>query len=286
MRVIRGAEITAGIQKEIEKGLKELDGYIPTLAVVRVGERPDDISYEKNAVSRMEKFGMKAVTYAYPDTVSWEDFSAAFQEINENPSIDGILLLRPLPSHLPEQEMEKMIAPEKDLDGISPANMAKVFAGDRSGFAPCTAEAVTEILKGSGISVEGKRAVVIGRSMVVGRPLAMLLLAEHATVTVCHTRTRELEKVCREAEILVAAAGQRKMVTEEFVGEQAVVVDVGIHVNEEGRLCGDVDFQRVSESGRAQALTPVPGGVGGVTTAVLGRHLLQAAARRCKKQHI
>ncbi len=284
MKVIKGAEVTAGIQAEIEEELKQLGGYIPTLAVVRVGERPDDMSYEKNAISRMKKFGMGAVTFTYPESVSWEEFSGEFQRINQDDSIDGILLLRPLPPHLREKELERMILPEKDVDGISPENIAKVFSGDKSGFAPCTAEAVMEVLNRSGIQIAGKRAVVIGRSMVVGRPLAMMLLAEHATVTVCHTRTKDLEQTCRQGEILVAAAGRAGMVTEEFIGDGAAVIDVGINVNEEGRLCGDVDFQRVSDSGKAGALTPVPGGVGGVTTAVLGKHLVRAAAEGMRKR--
>ena len=169
-----------------------------------------------------------------------------------------------------------MIDPEKDLDGISPENIAKVFAGDSSGYAPCTAEAVVETLKAFEIPISGKRAVIVGRSMVVGKPLSMLLLKENATVTICHTRTVNLKETCRNAEILVAAAGRAKMLDKESVGKDAVVIDVGINVDENGKLCGDVDFETLE--GTASMATPVPGGIGAVTTAVLAKHLVMATA--------
>ena len=171
-----------------------------------------------------------------------------------------------------------MIDPGKDLDGISPENIAKVFAGEEDGFAPCTAEAVMEILKAGNISLEGKRMTIVGRSMVVGRPLAMLALKENATVTICHTRTRDLEGTCRNAQILAAAAGRARMLNGSFVGDGAVVIDVGINVDEDGKLCGDVDFASIQD--KAAAATPVPGGVGGVTTSVLAKHLVRAALAR------
>lgn len=211
-----------------------------------------------------------------------EEFRKEFEKINEDPGIDGILLLRPLPPQLDEKEIERLIDPAKDLDGISPENIAKVFSGDETGFAPCTAEAVIRMLKGYEIPIEGKRAVIVGRSMVVGRPLAMLLLKENATVTVCHTRTKNLEEVCRQGEILVAAAGRAGMITGDFLAEGAVAVDVGINVDEEGNLCGDMEFSSVSE--KASMATPVPGGVGGVTTAVLAEHLVRAALKRNEKR--
>ena len=164
--------------------------------------------------------------------------------------------------------------PAKDMDGISPTNIAKVFAGDDTGYAPCTAEAVIEVLKANQIPMAGKRAVVVGRSMIVGKPLSMLLLKENATVTVCHTKTADLKETCRNAQILVAAAGRAKMVNQEYVGKDAVVIDVGINVDEDGKLCGDVDFASIS--GSAAMATPVPGGVGAVTTAVLAKHLIRA----------
>ena len=203
---------------------------------------------------------------------------AEFGKINENPDIDGILLLRPLPKQINEKDIEHMINPRKDLDGISPENIARVFAGDDTGFAPCTAEAVVEVLKANDIPLTGKRVAIVGRSMVVGRPLSMLMLKENATVTICHTRTENLPETCKSAQILVAAAGRARMLDASYVGKDAVVVDVGINVDEDGKLCGDVDFD--SLEGTASMATPVPGGVGAVTTAVLARHLVLAALKK------
>ena len=277
MEVLKGAAVTAAIKEQVQGMMEGLEGQPPKLAIVRVGERPDDLSYERGAMKRMEAFGLRAQSYAFPEEINGEDFKEAFAAINRDPDVTGILLLKPLPPQIPEREIEAMIDPAKDLDGISPVNMAKVFAGEADGFAPCTAEAVVEVLKAYGIPISGKGAVIVGRSLVVGRPLAMLLLKENATVTVCHTRTKNLEEECRRAEILVAAAGRAKMLGASHVGEQAVVIDVGINVDEDGKLCGDVDFASID--GRAAMATPVPGGVGAVTTAVLAKHLAQAAKR-------
>ena len=206
MITLKGAEVSAKIKDQVQEIVEKLDGHVPTAAIVRVGERPDDLSYEKGVIKKIASFGMESKTYAFPEDISEEDFKAEFKKINEDPAIDGILLFMPLPKHMNGSVFEQMIDPAKDLDGISPVNRAKVFAGDADGFAPCTAEAVIETLKAFEIPMTGKRAVVVGRSMVVGRPLSMLFLKENATVTVCHTKTKDLKVVCNEAEILVAAA--------------------------------------------------------------------------------
>lgn len=278
MIALKGKEISENIKQQVKEELEKLHGYVPTLAIVRVGEKPDDISYERGAIKKAESFGLSARSYVFAESVSEAEFLEEFKKINQDDAVDGILLLKPLPRHISEKKAEEVIDPAKDLDGISPLNLAKVFAGEKDGFAPCTAQAVMEILKYYQIPVSGKRAVVIGRSMVVGRPLSMLLLKENATVTICHTKTASLAQVCSKAEILVAAAGKKKMVDASFVGEDAVVLDVGIHVDENGKLCGDVDYEAVSE--KASMATPVPGGVGAVTTAVLCLHLVQAAQRK------
>ena len=275
MELLKGAPVSAAIREWAAEEIKQLQGSVPKLASIRVGEKPDDMSYERSAVKKMEAFGLRVQTFVFPKDISDEEFKEAFQKINKDPDVTGILLLRPLPRQIKEKEIEAMIDPRKDLDGISPVNIAKVFSGDPSGFAPCTAEAVIEILKANNISIEGKRAAVIGRSMVIGKPLSMLLLKENATVTICHTRTKELPEICRQAEILVAAAGKAGMVEESWVSDGAVVIDVGINVDENGKLCGDVD--QASMESRNLLLTPVPGGVGAVTTAVLAKHLIQAA---------
>lgn len=275
MELLKGAPVSAAIREWAAEEIKQLQGPVPKLAIIRVGEKPDDMSYERSAVKKMEAFGLRVQIFVFPKDISDEEFKEAFQKINKDPDVTGILLLRPLPRQIKEKEIEAMIDPKKDLDGISPVNIAKVFSGDPSGFAPCTAEAVIEILKANNISIEGKRAAVIGRSMVIGKPLSMLLLKENATVTICHTRTKELPEICRQAEILVAAAGKAGMVEESWVSDGAVVIDVGINVDENGKLCGDVD--QASMESRNLLLTPVPGGVGTVTTAVLAKHLIQAA---------
>ncbi len=278
MKKLKGAEVSAAIKSQVENLLKDWKKDKPKLAIVRVGERPDDLSYERGAVKKMESFGLRAQVYVFPETIEEEEFKSCFQKINEDEDVSGILLLRPLPSHLNEKQIERQIDPAKDLDGISPENIAKVFAGDETGFAPCTAEAVIEVLKAYDIELSGKKAVIIGRSMVVGRPLSMLLLKENATVTICHTKTKDLPGTCRRGEILIAAAGRAKMVNASYAGQDAVVIDVGINVDENGKLCGDVDFD--SLEGTAAMATPVPGGVGAVTTAVLARHLVLAALRQ------
>lgn len=280
MKQLKGADTAARIREEVQKIIASLNGRIPAAAVVRVGEKPDDISYEKNAMKRIASYGMEAKSFVFPEDIPGEAFLEEFKKINADEDIDGILLLRPLPKHIDEKEAERLMDPGKDLDGISPVNAAKIFAGEADGFAPCTAEAVMEVLKTAGISPEGKEAVIVGRSMVVGRPLSMLLLKENATVTICHTRTKEIEAVCRRADILVAAAGKAGMVTPDFVGDGASVIDVGINVNGDGKLCGDVQWEGLEE--KAAAATPVPGGVGTVTTAVLAKHLAVAAERRMK----
>ena len=278
MEILKGAVAAAKIKEEIDHEMGRLNGYTPRLAIVRVGEKPDDISYERNAIKKMEKLGLLADSYTFPADISDGEFKEQFQKINQDENIDGILLLRPLPKQIREKDIERMIDPGKDLDGISPENIAKVLAGEEDGFAPCTAEAVMEILKAGNISLEGKRMTIVGRSMVVGRPLAMLALKENATVTICHTRTRDLEGTCRNAQILAAAAGKARMLNGSFVGDGAVVIDVGINVDEDGKLCGDVDFASIQD--KAAAATPVPGGVGGVTTSVLAKHLVRAALAR------
>ena len=278
MEALKGAAVSAAIKEQVQNRLAELGGYIPTLAIIRVGEKPDDISYEKGAMKKMASFGLNVQSYTFPEDISDALFKEEFAKINADKAIDGILMLRPLPKHICEKDIEKMIDPAKDLDGISPMNLAKVYAGDPTGYGPCTAEAVIEMLDYAGVDLKGKRAVVIGRSLVIGKPVAMMLMKKNATVTVCHTKTVDMPGVCKGAEVLVAAAGVAKMVDKSFVADGAVVIDVGINVDEDGNLCGDVDFEDVAEN--ASVCTPVPGGVGSVTTSVLAKHLLKAAKAR------
>lgn len=277
MLELRGKKVSDGIKEYVSKELETLS-FVPKLAIVRVGENPDDMSYERGATKKLKSFGLDVASYVFSQDISDEDFKKAFKDINEDNEVTGILLLRPLPRTINEKDIENMIDPKKDLDGISPINIAKVFAGDTTGFSPCTAEAVIEVLKAYDIELTGKRVTIVGRSMVVGKPVSMLLLKENATVTMTHTRTVDLKKTCSDAEIVIAAAGRAKMLNSDYCGQDAVMIDVGINVDENGKLCGDVDYATLD--GKASAATPVPGGIGTITTAVLAKHLIQAAKMR------
>lgn len=274
-----GRPVADALTEEIRRKAEEA-GVTPKLVILRIGARPEDLSYEKGALARMKKCGFAAEVRTFPEDVRQEEFERELKKAGSDPDTDGILLLQPLPAGLDAKRVKERICPEKDLDGISPVNQAKLFAGDKSGFAPCTAEALMRILSFYGVDPRGKKAVIVGRSTVIGRPAAMLLLSADATVTVTHTKTQDLTAECRQADILVAAAGHAGTVTADCIKPGAVVLDVGINVDENGKLCGDVDAESVKRDGKAAALTPVPRGVGSVTTSVLADHLLEAACRR------
>lgn len=277
MKELRGKEVAEHIRQEVLAGAERFEkamGRKPRLVILRCGENPADLAYERNALKKAEQFGLEAVAEQFPEDVADSLFQHRFFELNEDRRTDGILLLRPLPKQLNEGFLISSMDAEKDLDGISPVNAAGVYLGTES-FAPCTAEAVMELLHFYGIEAAGRHVVIIGRSAVVGKPLSMLLLEENATVTICHSHTEELQKVCRKADILISAAGKPRFVTEEFIRRGTVVIDVGMNAGPDGRFCGDVDFERCRK--KASAMTPVPGGVGAITTAVLMKHLLQAA---------
>ncbi len=272
-----GSEVAKSMKEGLIEETRHLEekGISPSLTIIRVGARPDDLSYERGAKKRMEITGIGCQVLELPEDISQEDFEEEFRKVNEDDSVHGILLFNPLPKTLDIAPVKAMINPLKDMDCLSAINVAKVFTGDATGFAPCTPEAVMDMLDFYGIDLTGKRVTLVGRSMVVGKPLAMMLLGKHATLTICHTRTKDLPGTCRQAEVLVAAAGRAKMITEDMVGEGAVVVDVGINVDESGNLCGDVDYEHVKE--KASYISPVPRGVGNVTTSVLADHVLRAA---------
>jgi methylenetetrahydrofolate dehydrogenase (NADP+) / methenyltetrahydrofolate cyclohydrolase len=275
--LMKGSEVVSAMKERMLKDVGELNknGITPGLAIVRVGARPDDLSYERGAVKRCEGLGIRCRVFEQPESITQQALIEEIKKINDDGTVHGILLFRPLPKHIDESIVKYAISPEKDADCLHPVNVAKVFEGDETGFAPCTPEAVVEMLDHYGINVAGKKVAIIGRSMVVGKPLSMLLLKKHATVTICHTKTKNLEETCKEAEILIAAAGKARMVTGAYVSEGQIVVDVGINVDENGNLCGDVDFEKVEAL--AGYITPVPGGVGTVTTSVLAKHVIRAA---------
>lgn len=275
-QIIKGKPVADAITAEIVKDVEVLKSkdIEPKLKIVRVGAREDDLAYERGALSRMEKCGIKAEVLELPVDICQADFVKELKAVNDDPSVHGILLFRPLPKQLDMEEIKFVVDPVKDIDCMNPLNAEKIFEGDKTGYPPCTSQACVEILDHYGIDMKGKRAAVIGRSMVVGKPLAMLLLDKNATVTICHSRTNDLPGVCRQAEVVIAAVGRAEMVTGDFISEGAVVIDVGINVNAEGKLCGDVKFDECVD--KASMITPVPAGVGSVTTSVLAKHVVKA----------
>ncbi|MDE7319893.1 MAG: bifunctional 5,10-methylene-tetrahydrofolate dehydrogenase/5,10-methylene-tetrahydrofolate cyclohydrolase [Lachnospiraceae bacterium] len=275
-----GKEVTAALNERIKADVATLNakGVKPTLGIIRVGERPDDLSYERGATKRCETLGVEYKKYLLPADVSQEELLKVVDEVNKDDNIHGVLMFRPLPKHIDQTLVENALAAEKDVDCQTDASLGGVFTGKKVGFPPCTPQACMEILDHYGIDCTGKKAVVIGRSLVVGKPAAQMLIKKNATVTTCHTRTIDMPSVAREAEILIVAAGRAGVVGAEYVAPGQIVIDVGINVNAEGKLCGDVDYAAVEPI--VDAITPVPGGVGSVTTSVLVGHVVEAAMRK------
>ena len=277
---LRGAPVAKKITSELAgraEALKER-GVTPTLAFVRVGERPDDLSYQHAAEKRCAKVGIETKLVELPAEASQEEIEEAISSLNSDDSVHGCLLFRPLPKAIDEARIASIMAPAKDVDGITPGSLYGVFAGEQQGFPPCTAAAVMALIDHYGIALEGARVTVVGRSLVVGRPLSMLLLARNATVTLCHSRTKDLFAATRQADIVVSAAGRAHMLTRDAFRPGQTVIDVGMNWSEaEGRFVGDVATDEICDI--AEACTPVPGGVGSVTTAILAQHTIEAAER-------
>ncbi len=276
----KGAPVAAALSETVaaEAAALQERGVVPTLAILRVGQRDDDLAYERGAMKRCEKVGVAVKNVVLPADVDSETFFAALKDLNTDPAVHGILMFRPLPKQLDGEKARKLLAPEKDVDGCTDGSLAGVFTNTPLGFPPCTAQAAMEILRYYGVDPKGKRVAVIGRSLVIGRPVAMMLMHANATVTVCHTRTLDVPSVTREADIVVAASGQMESVGAAYLRPGQIVIDVGIGWNEaKQKLCGDV-LQEEAEP-IAAALTPVPGGVGSVTSAVLAKHVVEAAKR-------
>lgn len=280
-QIIKGKPVADKISEELIKEVELLvkECINPKLTIVRVGARSDDLSYERGALKRCQNIGITTEVLELAEDITQEEYIDVLKRVNDDKNVNGILCFRPLPKHLNEEVIKYVIAPEKDVDCFSPINSAKVMEGDKSGFTPCTPTAVVEILKHYNVDLKGSKVTVLGRSMVVGKPVSMLLLSEHATVTICHSKTKNLSGVAAEADVLIAAIGRAKMVDETFVKDGAVVIDVGINVDEEGNLCGDVDTNAVLD--KVSMITPVPAGVGSVTTSILAKHVVKA----CKLQN-
>ncbi len=275
-KLLTGKEVAQKMDQDIQKDVQELKakGVNPALRIMVVGEAADSITYAKSAKKMAEKNGITCEIEQLPATTSQDEFLKILRDRNADRNIHGIIVMRPFPKQIREDVVKHILAPEKDVDCFNPVNAGKIMAGDMTGFPPATPQAVMEILRFYQIPMSGKEAVVIGRSMVVGKPMSMLLLGENSTVTVCHSKTHDLPGVCRRADIVVAAIGKARMITKDYIKNGATVMDVGINV-EGDKLFGDVDTEAVKEV--AGAITPVPGGVGTVTTRVLLKHVVKAA---------
>lgn len=282
--ILKGAPVVAAMNEANAARCAALSekGIIPTLAVVRVGAREDDLSYERGVMTRCGKVGVAVRQFLLPADASQDELLNVIQKINADASIHGCLLFRPLPKQFDDRTIRAALDPKKDIDGITDGSLAGVFTNTAIGYPPCTAQACLEILKYYQIPLSGKRAVVVGRSLVVGKPAAMMLDRENATVTMCNSRTQDLPALCREADVVVVAMGRMGAIGGDALREGQVVVDVGIHVNEEGKLCGDVRFSEAEPL--VDAITPVPGGVGTVTTSVLVGHVVDAAEKAAAAQ--
>ena len=273
-KLLLGKNVADAIKEDLRARIEEhkKKEIFPKLAIIRVGEKPDDIAYQKGATKTMEDLGISVEVAEFAQDSTTEDVAACMARLNEDAGIHGILMLRPLPSHIDENSIRNRIVPQKDIDCMSDLALAGVLEPKRAKKKPCTPQAVIEILKHYKIEMAGKNAVVLGRSTVIGKPAALLLTEENATVTLCHSKTQNLAAVCAQADILVSAIGKAKFVTADFIREGATVIDVGINFDESGRMVGDVDFDAVIE--KVGAITPVPRGVGSVTTTVLAMNLL------------
>lgn len=273
MEELRGKEIVEAMQTECLSFARE-NACIPSLAVLRVGDKESDIAYERSIKKRFQDFGLEVKDYHLEENCSNAEFQEVFRFLNEDPEIDGILVFRPLPLQIDEEEMLSVMKKEKDVDGVTSSNLAGLLLQNPDAFAPCTAEAVMELCKYYKISLSGKEVCIIGRSLVVGKPLSVLMLNADATVTVCHSKTENIKEVAKRADVLVTAIGKAKAIGSSYCKEGATVIDVGINVDSDGNLCGDVDYDTIKTV--AEKLTPVPGGLGPVTTAVLAKHVVKA----------
>ena len=278
-KIINGKEISAQIKEELKdkvKAMKE-DGISVCLAVIQVGDDPASSVYVGNKKKACAYIGITSLSYERPEETTQEELLALIGELNKRKDVNGILVQLPVPAHIDKDAVIRAIAPEKDVDGFHPQSVGALCIG-QEGFVSCTPAGIIQLLKRSGIEIAGKECVIIGRSNIVGKPMALLLLRENGTVTVTHSGTKDLKEVTRRADILVAAVGKPKMITREYVKEGAVVIDVGIHRNENNKLCGDVDYDDVAPV--CSAITPVPGGVGPMTIAMLMNNCVESAALR------
>lgn len=276
MKLLKGNELAKEIKLEISKDIDELDkiGKNPRLGIIRLGNDSSDISYEKSIIKNCDALGISTIVNELVISIQTDDLIEAIEKMNKDNSISGIIVFRPLPKHIDEERIRMAISPLKDVDCMHPLNLEKIFEGDDTGFAPCTPKAAMEILLFNDIPLEGKNVVVINRSMVVGKPLAMMLLKENATVTICHSRTQNLKDITKNADIVLTALGKAKFLNDEYFNVNSIVLDIGVSLDDKNRISGDVDMEKVTN--KIGMITPVPGGVGSVTTSILLKQVVYA----------
>lgn len=282
-KILKGKDVVDKLNGELLRRTDFLrqNGIIPTLALLRVGNRQDDLAYERGAEKRAEKTGISTMKVVLPENITTEELVCEIEKLNEDEYVHGILIFRPLPKHLDDEAVRDALNPEKDVDGITYISQAGVFTGTDIGYAPCTAEACIELLDFFDIDLQGKKITVVGRSDVIGKPVSMMMLKKNATVTICHTKTVELDRICRESDIIVAAAGCPGILSKNCFSENQVVVDVAINFTPDNVMTGDVNFKDVT--GVVGAVTPVPGGIGIVTTSILMKHCVEAAEKMSRE---
>lgn len=277
--ILKGNVVAAQIKEDMKNEIEKLaeKGKVPTLGIVRLGSNPDDISYERSIIKNCEKAGINSKVIEKELEMTTEELVDLMKELNNDDEISGVLVFRPLPKHIDEAKIREALSPDKDVDCMHPLNLAKIFEGNMTGFQPCTPRAAMEILLYNNIELEGKNVVVVNRSMVLGKPLVMMLLEKNATVTICHSRTKNLHEITSKADVVVTALGKAKFFDKKYFNENSICIDVGVSMDDDGKLSGDIDYPEVSEM--VSMITPVPGGVGAVTTSLL----LSQAVEACKR---
>ncbi|WP_423362843.1 bifunctional 5,10-methylenetetrahydrofolate dehydrogenase/5,10-methenyltetrahydrofolate cyclohydrolase [Mycoplasma sp. P36-A1] len=272
-KIIKGKDVSLRVLEDIKILQKQADGLLPKVALIRVGNNGDDMAYERSIIKKFMQFDIETKSLVLEDNVSLADMLCIINEMNKDEAINGIIIFRPLPKHLDADIIAQTISPEKDIDGMSYVNMARLMQQEKKGFLPCTPQSIMSIIDYIGLELKGLNVTVVGAGMAVGRPLSIMMLNERATVTICRAHTKDLVKECYSADVIIAAAGVKHLITKNHVKDGAVVIDVGINV-EDGKLYGDVDFDNVVD--KAKFITPVPGGVGSLTTLILAKHVYDA----------
>jgi methylenetetrahydrofolate dehydrogenase (NADP+)/methenyltetrahydrofolate cyclohydrolase len=280
--LLKGKEVVDALNEKLKAEVQLLKekGVTPTLGIIRVGDKVEDISYEKGAIKRAETIGVDVKKYLFKENITQEQLLNVIAATNLDLTLHGVILFRPLPKHIDDNAIRKALLASKDVDGITDQSMAGVYTGTDLGYPPCTPRACMEILEHFKIDITGKKVAIIGRSLVVGRPAAMMTLQKDGTPIICHTKTKDMAAICRDADVLIVAAGKAKAIGPEYLSDKQIVIDVGINMSEEGKLCGDVNFDEAEKI--VKAITPVPGGVGTVTTSLLMMHVIEAAKKTMK----